>query len=56
MMRTEVGTADDEVLFERSTEMAWVKLRSEELHEPASSAAAVDQLLAWLGRRPQEIR
>jgi DNA primase len=56
MMRTEVGTADEQVLFERANEMAWVKLRSEELHEPTSSAAAVEQLLAWLGRRPQEIK
>ncbi len=55
VMRAEVGAADEELVFERSAEMAWLKLRSEELHDPATSAAAVDQLLAWLATRPQEM-
>ena len=55
VMRAEVGAADEELVFERSAEMAWLKLRSEELHDPASGAAAADQLLAWLATRPQEM-
>ena len=55
VMRAEVGAADEELVFERSAEMAWLKLRSEELHDPTTSAAAVDQLLAWLATRPQEM-
>jgi hypothetical protein len=42
-------------VFARSGEMAWVKLRMEELREPATSLGAGEQLLAWLAQRPQEI-
>ncbi len=56
MMQIELGTADEDVVIERAGEMGWIKLRVEELHDPATSAAAVDQLLPWLLRRPQEIR
>jgi DNA primase len=56
VMRAEVGTADEALVFERSTEMAWVKLRMEELHETDTSASAVEQLLAWLVQRQQETR
>jgi DNA primase len=48
MMQIELGTADEHVVIDRAAEMGWIKLRVEELHDPASSAAAVDQLLAWL--------
>jgi DNA primase len=56
VMRAEVGTADEQVVFARSEEMAWLKLRVEELREPATAAGAVEQLLPWLAQRPQEIR
>ena len=56
MMQIELGTADEDVVIERAGEMGWIKLRVEELHDPATSAAAVEQLLPWLLRRPQEIR
>ncbi len=56
MMQIELGTADEDVVIERAGEMGWIKLRVEELHDPATSVAAVDQLLPWLLRRPQEIR
>jgi len=55
MMQIELGTADEEIVIERAGEMGWIKLRVEELHDPATSAAAAEQLLAWLLRRPQEI-
>ena len=54
VMRAEVGTADEALVFERSTEMAWVKLRMEELHETDTAAAAVEQLQEWLLRRRQD--
>ncbi len=56
MMQIELGTADEDVVIERASEMGWIKLRVEELHDPVTSAAAVEQLLPWLLRRPQEIR
>ncbi|HVN51706.1 MAG TPA: DNA primase [Acidimicrobiales bacterium] len=56
VMRAEVGTADEEIVFERSAEMAWLKLRTEEVHDPVTGATAVEQLLAWLASRPQEMR
>jgi len=56
VMRAEVGTADEKVVFERGEEMAWLKLRTEELHDPATGAGATEQLLAWLATRPQEMR
>jgi DNA primase len=56
VMRAEVGTADEQVVFERGEEMAWLKLRTEELHDPATGAGATEQLLAWLTTRPQEMR
>jgi DNA primase len=56
VMGAEVGTADETLVFERASEMAWVKLRMEELHEPETSASAVEQLLAWLLHPRQEIR
>jgi DNA primase len=56
VIQAEVGGADEQVAFARGQDMAWLKLRREELREPASAAVAVDQLLAWLASRPQEIR
>ena len=48
MMQIELGTADEEVVIERAARWRWIKLRIEELHDPTTSAAAVEQLLAWL--------
>ena len=56
IIQSEVVSADESMMFERSAEMAWVKLRMEELREPATAAGAVDQLVAWLVERPQESR
>ena len=56
VLRSEVGAADEQVVFARSSDMAWLKLRIEELREPSTSAAAVEQLLPWLAQRSQEIR
>jgi DNA primase len=56
LMQIELGTADEQVVIDRAGEMAWIKLRIEEVHDPETSAAAVGQLLDWLARRPQEIR
>jgi DNA primase len=55
IIQSEVAVADDSTVFARSGEMAWVKLRMEELREPATSLGAGEQLLAWLAQRPQEI-
>ena len=54
IIQSEVAVADDADVFARSGEMAWVKLRMEELREPATSLGAGVQLLAWLAQRPQE--
>jgi len=56
IIQSEVVSADESMMFERSAEMAWVKLRMEELREPSTAAQAVDQLLPWLVERPQENR
>jgi DNA primase len=56
IIQSEVVSADESMMFERSAEMAWVKLRMEELREPGTAAEAVEQLLAWLLERPQESR
>jgi DNA primase len=56
IIQSEVVSADETTVFARSGEMAWVKLRMEELLEPATSIDAVEQLLAWLQQQPQEIR
>ena len=56
IIQSEVVSADETTVFARSGEMAWVKLRMEELLEPATSVDAVEQLLAWLQQQPQEIR
>ena len=56
LMQIDLGTADEQVVIDQAGEMAWIKLRIEEVHEPETSAAAVGQLLDWLARRPQEIR
>ena len=56
IIQSEVVSADESMMFERSAEMAWVKLRMEELREPSTAAEAVEQLLPWLVERPQENR
>jgi hypothetical protein len=56
IIQSEVAVADDTTVFARSGEMAWVKLRMEELRDTATTLAAVEQLLAWLAQRPQETR
>jgi DNA primase len=56
IIQSEVVSADESSMFERSAEMAWVKLRMEELREPSTGVAAAEQLLAWLRVRPQESR
>ncbi len=55
IMQIELGTADEQSVIERAADLAWIKLRVEELHDPATSAAAADQLLPWLLGRRQEI-
>jgi DNA primase len=50
-----VVAADEETVFAHSSDMAWLKMRMEELREPATRIGAVEQLLAWLAQRPQEI-
>ncbi|MGZ4681794.1 MAG: DNA primase [Acidimicrobiales bacterium] len=54
IIQFEVGAADEETVFARSTDMAWLKMRMEELREPSTRIGARDQLLAWLAQRPQE--
>jgi hypothetical protein len=54
IIQFEVVAADEDTVFARSTDMAWCKMRMEELREPASRVGARDQLLAWLAQRPQE--
>ncbi|HEY5154025.1 MAG TPA: DNA primase [Acidimicrobiales bacterium] len=56
IIQSELVSADETMMFERSAEMAWVKLRMEELRESVTAAVAVEQLLAWLVERPQESR
>jgi DNA primase len=50
----EVVAADEDTVFARSADMAWLKMRMEELREPDTRLDAVEQLLAWLAQRPQE--
>ena len=54
IMQLDLATADESEVIQRGIEMAEIKRCVEQLHDPATSAAAVDQLLAWLAGRPQE--
>jgi len=56
IIQSEVAVADESTVFARSGEMAWVKLRMEELRESSTSLVAGEQLLTWLAQRPQETR
>jgi DNA primase len=57
VLETEARTSDDPDAFARSAQAsAWVKLRIEELREPATALGATEQLVAWLTRRPEEER
>lgn len=54
-LEAEARTSDDPESFARSARAgAWVKLRIEELREPATALGATEQLVAWLTRRPEE--
>ena len=55
IIQFEVVAADEETVFARSSDMAWLKMRMEELRESSTRVDARDQLLAWLAQRPQEI-
>jgi DNA primase len=55
IIQFEVVAADEETVFARSSDMAWLKMRMEELRESSTRVGARDQLLAWLAQRPQEI-
>jgi len=54
IIQFEVVAADEDTVFARSSDMAWLKMRMEELRESPTRVAARDQLLAWLAQRPQE--
>lgn len=54
-LQSQARTATDQESFARlSRDIAWLKLRIEELREPASRVGAAEQLLAWLTDRPEE--
>jgi hypothetical protein len=48
------ATVDQEEFAALSREIAWLKLRIEELREAPSRVEAAEQLLAWLTDRPEE--
>ena len=54
IIQFEVVAADEETVFARSSDMAWLKMRMEELRESSTRVGARDQLLAWLAQQPQE--
>ncbi|HYF46501.1 MAG TPA: toprim domain-containing protein, partial [Acidimicrobiales bacterium] len=51
-LEAEMRTADDPLGY--APVMGWIKLRTQELREPATALGAADQLLAWLVERAQE--
>ncbi|MEJ5256508.1 MAG: DNA primase [Acidimicrobiales bacterium] len=54
-LQSRARLADDRESFAQlSRDIAWLKLRMEELREPSSRVGAAEQLLAWLADRPEE--
>lgn len=53
-IESQVRTADAEDFARHAREIAWVKLRIEQLRDPATSIEATEVLVAWLTQRPEE--
>ena len=49
-----MATADLDRIREIAPEQTWLRLRLEEIREPARQAGAIADLLAWVGEPPKD--